>query len=206
MKAIVRSSANRVAHIKAANADQDSRNDGASRIAATTSQIADIDLSQDEMIVANESNRPNQKSKQVFSSTSDTNSNFSNLALLPELRDVSDIDASVDPKCRQREVLDKLQTKWHDIASNLEHVLSHLKECTKEVATASISCMEILNSDIGETCDRVDEELKAMYYLITKSEELTTKLSVANTFREEIKTLKKSVDTLEQLYKNMPQT
>lgn len=46
--------------------------------------------------------------------------------------------------------------------------------------------------------------MRALYHLMTKCDEMNTKLSVAVTFREEIKTLKKSVETLEHLYKSRP--
>lgn len=44
-----------------------------------------------------------------------------------------------------------------------------------------------------------------MYDLMTKCDQLTTKLSIATSFQDEIRTLRKSVETLEQLYKNRPQ-
>lgn len=40
---------------------------------------------------------------------------------------------------------------------------------------------------------------------MAKCDELGTKISVASSFCDEIKTLRKSVDTLENLYKTRPQ-
>lgn len=146
--------------------------------------------------------------ERAVSSSKDKNTKKEDLRLthLDSLTSLTDIDACVDANCSHEEILARLESRWLSLTQNVDDVLCHLKECSREIASASISCLNSLNDCVDDTCDKVDNELKSMYYLITKTEELTTKLSVATAFREEIKTLKKSVDTLENLYKLKPPT
>lgn len=50
----------------------------------------------------------------------------------------------------------------------------------------------------------LDALMQAQHQLMTMCDELTTKLSVVSTFRDEIRTLRKSVETLETLYRSRP--
>lgn len=127
------------------------------------------------------------------------------MASLDRLETLADVEACVDRDLYQVNVLSKLDQTWSKINSNFEQVLQHLQECSEEVTQASNDCLRSLVDSIETCCDSVDEEVKAFYHLMTKCDELTTKLSIAGTFRDEIKTLKKSVETLEHLYKSRPQ-
>lgn len=123
---------------------------------------------------------------------------------LTRLKTESDIDDFVDDDLHHLCVLNNLEQNWMDISKNFETVVNHLQECTNQVNLASIECLTSLNQSIETTCDKVDTEMKSLYHLMTKCEELTTKLSIATSFRDEIKTLKKSIETLENLYKTKP--
>lgn len=127
------------------------------------------------------------------------------VANLDKLDTVADIEAHVEPGLSQLNVLSRLEKRWGEISSNLDNVIEHLQVCSDDVTTASISCLESFKEVTETTCDKVDDETRTLYHLITKCDELTTKLSVASSFRDEIKTLKKSVETLENLYKSRPQ-
>lgn len=127
------------------------------------------------------------------------------MAPIEQLNTIADLESCVDPDLSQLNVLNKLEEKWNIISNNFQTALQHLKECSDQVTEASLACSQSLTDSIELTCDKVDVEMKALYQLIAKCDELVTKLSVAGSFREEIKTLKKSIETLEQLYKTRPQ-
>lgn len=123
---------------------------------------------------------------------------------LETLKTISDIEACVDDDLRQLNVLNDLEQRWKAITSNINEVSNHLRECCGEVTEASMGCLEVLVRSVDLTCDRADSEMKALYDLITKCDELTTKLSAASSFCGEVKTLRKSIETLDNLYKLRP--
>lgn len=125
---------------------------------------------------------------------------------LEEINNLEDIESFVHgDSLEQMATLEKLEERWRAILGNFQTVIDHLQESSKEVTDSSTDCLNSLVESVDLTCDKVDAELKALYHLMTKCDELTTKLSVASSFRDEIKTLRKSVETLELLYKSKPQ-
>lgn len=123
---------------------------------------------------------------------------------LEPLENISDIEACVDDDLKQLNVLNNLEQRWKSIALNVNEVLNHLRECSDQVTGASMGCIEALVNAIDLTCDKADGEMKAFYHLITKCDQLTTKLSAASSFCGEVKTLRKSIETLDNLYKSRP--
>jgi len=124
---------------------------------------------------------------------------------LTRIETVSDIEDSLNGTLSQLATLEKLETRWMDINTNLESVLIHLQESSDQVTKASVECTKSLSNAVGTACDQIDSQMRALYHLITKCDELTTRLSASDSFRDEIKTLRKSVETLEGLYKTRPQ-
>lgn len=123
---------------------------------------------------------------------------------LEPLENISDIEACVDDDLSQLNALKNFEEGWKAMASNLSNVMNHLQDCSNQVTEASLACLEALVESIDLTCDKADDEMKALYHLITKCDELTTKLSAASSFCGEIKTLRKSIETLENLYRSRP--
>lgn len=128
------------------------------------------------------------------------------MAPLDHLNSEEDINACVDSDLQQINVLNKLEQDWSFVVKNFAAVISHLQECSDQVTDASTNCLKSLVDCVETTCDSVDGQVKALYLLMTKCDELTTKLSAASLFRDEIKTLRKSVETLENLYRSRPAT
>lgn len=121
---------------------------------------------------------------------------------LARITTLEDIEAFVDEDLSQAAILDSLEKKWVDLTNNFSSVMQHLEQCGREVSEASLSCLISLNDEVKVTCDNLGEETRCLYLLMNKCDELNTKLSVVELFREEIKTLRKSVETLENLYKS----
>lgn len=126
-------------------------------------------------------------------------------APLAQLKTVADIESCLDRDLHQLAILEELEDKWFKISSNLASVVDHLQECSNQVTNASSCCLETMMDSVNITCDKAEEEIKGLHKLMVKCDELATKLTVASSFCDEIKTLRKSVETLEQLYKTKPQ-
>lgn len=155
------------------------------------------------------------------------------ISSLPNIGTLADIEENVCSDLHQLEVLNKIEQSWHSISANLETVMNHLQDCSDQVSLmldfssrlistfsiilnlsstftiyqvteASTNCLQSLLDSIETSCDKVDGEVNALYHLMSKCDELTTKLSIASSFCDEIKTLRKSVETLENLQKSKP--
>lgn len=126
------------------------------------------------------------------------------VAKLARLDTVADIDECVDAEFSQDNTVQGLERNWQAISNQLQAVVEHLNRGNQEVSLASQNCLQSLVESVELTCDKVDGEMKALYQLMSKCDELMTKLSMAGSFSDEIKTLRKSVETLEALYKHRP--
>lgn len=153
----------------------------------------DKDLNQSRS--SSEASRITKSSKKVSkTSPSETES-------LSRIETQQDIDDLFDDDLKHANILNRIERKWELLTENLNNVLGHLEECGNQVSKASLDCLEVLGGTISDTCDKAEEEMKALYLIIDKCDELTTKLSVAESFRDEVRTLRKSIDTLESLTK-----
>lgn len=217
--AIVRSSARMAHQQRSVNQAEREKLDGPSRSTSRAdastnledSQLSQISsmlsLSDDDDLSHEMSIRKPAKNRAL--SLSSANKSLVSSKFLPAplepLNGLSDIEAHIGGELQQANILNKLELKWTEISANFETVINHLQECSNEVMESSENCLESLVNSVEVTCDKVDNKLKALYHLMIKCDELTTKLSIVNSFRDEIKTLRKSVDTLELLYKTRPQ-
>lgn len=152
------------------------------------------------MSLEQESNKANNEACEIQDQSSQGSSNPTEFPMI-QLNSLEDLDSLVDAEQSQLVVLDRLERKWEEIYGNFSQVMQHLERCGQEVSSASLDCLTSLSQEAGETCKRANEEMRALYLVMNKCDELTTKLSVAESFREEIKTLRKSVETLENLSK-----
>lgn len=218
--ATVRSSS-RAAHQKALESNQETTSQEVHSLSIQTSDPLLNELSQMSIISLNSGGgdippgSQHRKHSQASASFGESSKSLSrSTTLVPKLVSVpldpldtlTDIEACVGDKLAQLNVLNTLEQKWAAITTNIEEVLSHLRECSDTVTEASMGCLEGLVKSIDLTCDEADREMKALYHLITKCDELTTKLSAASSFRDEVKTLRKSIETLDNLYKTRTQS
>lgn len=119
---------------------------------------------------------------------------------------LTDIEQALNDDLDPSELIQELESKWAKLSSNFNQVLNHLTECNRQVMDASSSCLESLEENLTKTCDDIDTEIRALYHLISRSDELIIGLRVTEDFREEVRALRKSVETLANLYKSRPQS
>ena len=99
----------------------------------------------------------------------------------------------VDP-----EVLRDLELKAGDIGRNLDHMLTALAHTLKAMSQVSMECLGVYNSCVSET---VDENIKSMYTLIARCEELNASLKPVQNMAEQVKEIKKTLDAFEAICK-----
>lgn len=123
---------------------------------------------------------------------------------LPEISTEADIQAMVREDLSQQNVISHLDNKWSEIVENHQKLIRHLEDCNNRVTHASIQCLEVLDSSIEATCDRVNEQIASFESLISKCDELSLNLKLTEDFREEVKTFRKYVDTLCKFHRLRP--
>lgn len=172
-------------------------------VTESVSSVLSLSSEEDEETRAKNVSRQ-QNSKQLRKLNNTTITPRAPIVKLGEIKVLEDIESYIDKDVHQAVVLDQLEQKWQSMSENLETVLNHLQECSDQVTQATLRCWETTTESVNVTCDSVVEETQALYKLMSKCDELAIQLTVASSFCDEIKTLKKSVDTLDQLYKTKP--
>lgn len=102
----------------------------------------------------------------------------------------------VDP-----EVLRDLEVKAGDIARNLDHMLTALAHTLKAMSQVSMECLGVYNSCVDHVSETVDENIKSMYTLIARCEELNASLKPVQNMAEQVKEIKKTLDAFEAICK-----
>ena len=95
----------------------------------------------------------------------------------------------VDP-----EVLRDLESKASNIAGNLDHMLSTLANSLKAMSHVSMECLGVYGDCVDHVSLTVDENIKSMYTLIARCEELNASLKPVQSMAEEVKEIKKTLD------------
>lgn len=102
----------------------------------------------------------------------------------------------VDP-----EALRDLESRANDIAGNLDHLLTSLGNNLKAMSHVSTECLDAYSTCVDHMSETVDVNVKAMYTLIARCEELNASLKPVQHMAEQIKDIKKTLDIFEALCK-----
>lgn len=115
-----------------------------------------------------------------------------------------DLLAVVDQGLSQENIISQLEIRWSTMMANHDNLIKHLESCNAKVTGASIQCLESLDSSVESTCDRIHDFIKSFEKLMTRCDETVLNLRVTEDFREEVKSLRKYIDTLSRLLKSIP--
>ena len=102
----------------------------------------------------------------------------------------------VDP-----EVLRDLELRANDIAGNLDHMLITLANSLKAMSHVSSECLGVYSSCVDHVGETVDVNIKSMYTLIARCEELNASLKPVQNMAEQVKEIKKTLDIFEAICK-----
>ncbi|KAL9959804.1 hypothetical protein ACROYT_G033160 [Oculina patagonica] len=102
----------------------------------------------------------------------------------------------VDP-----EVLADLELRANDIAGNLDHMLATLANSLKAMSQVSTECLGAYGSCVDHVSETVDANIKSMYTLIARCEELNASLKPVQNLAEQVKEIKKTLDIFEAICK-----
>lgn len=102
----------------------------------------------------------------------------------------------VDP-----EALRELELRANDIAGNLDRLLTSLGNSLKAMSHVSTECLSAYSACVDHMSETVDVNIKAMYTLIARCEELNASLKPVQNMAEQIKDIKKTLEIFEALCK-----
>lgn len=108
-------------------------------------------------------------------------------ALTPQL-------APVDPA-----VLNDIETKARAIASSIDTILENLTGTLHSMSSLTVDCMETYHGAVCKTCDSIDSNIKAMYQLMAKFEELGNLMRPVYRLSGQIKEIKRLLDLFEHV-------
>ena len=99
------------------------------------------------------------------------------------------------------EALRELELSANDIAGNLDHLLTSLGNSLKAMSHVSTECLSAYNACVDHMSETVDVNIKAMYTLMARCEELNASLRPVQNMAEQIKDIKKTLEIFESLCK-----
>jgi len=106
-------------------------------------------------------------------------------ALMPQL-------PVIDPN-----VLNDLETEVRRVATSVDTLTENLAGILRSVSALTVECLEVYRDAVCKTCDAVDSNIKAMYQLMAKCEELSKLMKPIYKLAEQIKGIKRLLDLFE---------
>ncbi|CAG2062851.1 unnamed protein product [Timema podura] len=106
-------------------------------------------------------------------------------ALMPQL-------PVIDPN-----VLNDLEAEVKKVATSVDTLTENLAGILHSVSALTVDCLEIYRDAVCKTCDAVDSNIKAMYQLMAKCEELSKSMKPIYKLSEQLKGIKRLLDLFE---------
>ncbi|XP_035230051.1 BLOC-1-related complex subunit 6-like [Stegodyphus dumicola] len=96
-------------------------------------------------------------------------------------------------------ILTDLEMHAKKVATCLDTMLENLSGTLQSISSLTVECMETYENSVCKTCDAVDVNIKAVYQLMAKCEELSNSMNPLYRISGDIKHIKKMLDQLEHI-------
>jgi hypothetical protein len=106
-------------------------------------------------------------------------------ALMPQL-------PIIDPN-----VLNDLEIEVRRVATSVDTLTENLAGILRSVSALTVECLEVYRDAVCKTCDAVDSNIKSMYQLMAKCEELSKLMKPIYKLADQIKGIKRLLDLFE---------
>lgn len=90
-----------------------------------------------------------------------------------------------------------LEAEARTVAASVETLLDSLTTAMHGVSSLTVDCMQLYERGITRTCDMADSDIKAMYQVMAKFEELTNSMRPLDGLVAQVKGIKKLLDHFE---------
>uniref|UniRef100_A0A0K2TG87 CG17180like [Acyrthosiphon pisum] n=1 Tax=Lepeophtheirus salmonis TaxID=72036 RepID=A0A0K2TG87_LEPSM len=110
-------------------------------------------------------------------------------------------DAFLEPSPRlDPEALADMERHSRHLASSVDNLIESLSDVLHHASGLTVNSIEIYRDAVCKTCDEVDGNIKSMYQLMAKAEEINKAMAPAYHLAEQIKDVKKLLDMFENAY------
>ncbi|XP_071040720.1 uncharacterized protein [Parasteatoda tepidariorum] len=96
-------------------------------------------------------------------------------------------------------VISDLEAQAKKVATVIDTMLENLSETLQSFSSLTLACMETYESSVCKTCDAVDANIKSVYQLMAKCEELSNSMQPLYKVSAEVKHIKKMLEQLEHI-------
>ncbi|XP_064487057.1 BLOC-1-related complex subunit 6-like [Ornithodoros turicata] len=96
-------------------------------------------------------------------------------------------------------VLADLESQARAVAASVDTLLESLGSSLHGISSLTIDCVKLYESSMCKTCDSVDANIKSMYQLMVKYEELSKSMRPLYSIANEVKNIKKLLDHFENV-------
>ncbi|KAK6642571.1 hypothetical protein RUM43_004073 [Polyplax serrata] len=94
-------------------------------------------------------------------------------------------------------VLNELEADARRVATAVDSLTENLAGILRSISALTVDCLETYRDAVCSTCDAVDSNIKSMYQLMAKCEELSKAMKPTYTLTEHIKEIKRLLDLYE---------
>lgn len=96
-------------------------------------------------------------------------------------------------------VLVDIESQVQKISASLDNMLENLLGTLQSMSSLSVDCVECYQNSVCQTCDSMDANIKSMYQLMAKCEELGNTMRPMYRLADQIKEIKRLLDLFEPL-------
>ncbi|KAK0168634.1 hypothetical protein PV327_002412 [Microctonus hyperodae] len=93
--------------------------------------------------------------------------------------------------------LNELEMEARKIATSVDSLTENLAAILHSASAVTVDCLETYRDAVCKTCDTVDHNIKSMYQLMAKCEELSKSMGPIYKLAEQIKTIKRLLELFE---------
>ncbi|XP_034937270.1 BLOC-1-related complex subunit 6 isoform X2 [Chelonus insularis] len=94
-------------------------------------------------------------------------------------------------------VLNELEIEARKIATSVDSLTENLAAILHSASAVTVDCLETYRDAVCKTCDGVDHNIKSMYQLMAKCEELSKSMGSIYKLAEQIKSIKRLLELFE---------
>ncbi|XP_014226294.1 BLOC-1-related complex subunit 6 [Trichogramma pretiosum] len=99
--------------------------------------------------------------------------------------------------CSDHNILNELENEARKVATSVDSITENLAAILHSASALTVGCLETYRDAVCKTCDSVDFNIKAMYQLMAKTEELSKSMAGIYKMSERIKEMRKMLDLFE---------
>lgn len=94
-------------------------------------------------------------------------------------------------------LLNDLEFEARNIAASVDTLTETLSGVLHSMSALTVECLEIYRDVVCKTCDSIDANIKSMYQLMAKCEELSKEMELISKLAQRVKDIKHILDLFE---------